>query len=119
MATSTSPDSASGWSAGALLFSGRPNPIWVVDPDAGRQLESIYNSLPAASASEPPPILGYRGCFLRHPTGAEWSAFSGLVTYRSGEAVEARRDADREFERTVLASAPEDILPRDFIKFDF
>src|SRR6266853_3643095 len=109
MATSKSADSSQGWTAGALVFSGRPNPVWSVTPEVAHQLEGIWNSLPA---SKPPtltplaPLLGYRGSFLRHPDGTEWSAFAGIVTSRSGLGAESRRDVGREFERAVLATAP-------------
>src|SRR5215472_5493274 len=99
MATSKSSDSSQRWTAGALLFSGRPDPVWVVVPDKAHQLEAIWNSLVASKPSTPasPPPLGYRGCFLRHPNGTEWSAFAGVVTRRSGRGAETRSDPNREF----------------------
>jgi hypothetical protein len=118
MATSKSADSPPGWIAGARLFSGRPDPVWPVAPEMAHQLEEIWNLLPAskpATAAPAVPPLGYRGCFLRHSDGSEWSAFAGIVTRRSGTAAESRRDIGREFERAVLASAPAGILPTDLI----
>jgi hypothetical protein len=118
MATSKSADSSQGWIAGARLFSGRPDPAWPVAPEVTDKLEKIWKSLPASTpetASPGAPPLGYRGCFLRHPDGSEWSAFDGIVTRRSGTGVESRRDSGREFERVVLASAPPGILPTDLI----
>src|SRR5215469_18841542 len=107
MAISKSPDGSRAWRAGALVFSGRRDPVWSVAPDAAHELERIWESLPvsksrALAASAPP--LGYRGCFLRHPDGTEWSAFAGIVTCRSGTGAESRRDIGREFERAVLAT---------------
>jgi hypothetical protein len=119
MATSKSSDSSQRWAAGALLFSGRPDPVWPVGPDRAHQLEAIWNSLPASKAPTlvpPPPPLGYRGCFLRHSDGTEWSAFAGVVTCRSGTSAESRPDPGREFERVVLAAAPAGILPGDLIR---
>jgi hypothetical protein len=114
MVTSKSFDSSQRWTAGALLFSGRPDPVWSVDPDTADQFEAIWNSLPASAArlAHQPP-LGYRGCFLRQPDGIEWSAFGGVVTRQSRTGAESRRDPDRKFERFVLATAPANILPGD------
>jgi hypothetical protein len=115
MATSKSFNSSQRWTAGALLFSGRPDPVWFIGPDKAHPLEAIWNSLPGSAPPVPaaPPTLGYRGCFLRHPDRTEWLAFAGLVTRRSGRGDETRRDPNREFERNVLATAPAGILPRD------
>ena len=115
MVTSKSSDSSQRWTAGALLFSGRPDPVWSIGPNEVHPLEAIWNSLPAfaASTSAAPPPLGYRGCFLRGPDGTEWLAFAGVVTRRSEMGDETRHDPNREFERIVLATAPAGTLPRD------
>lgn len=115
MATSKSFDSSQPWTVGALLFSGRPDPVWFVDPSRLDQLEAIWNSLPASTTPmlAQQPRLGYRGCFLRDPDGAEWSAFAGVVTRQSRAGTESRDDPDRKFERAVLATAPMNILPAD------
>jgi|SRR4029077_523310 len=118
MATSKSPDGSRGWRAGALIFSGRRDPVWSVAPDVAHELEGIWEPLPVSNSpglavSAPP--LGYRGCFLRNPDGTEWSAFAGIVTCRSGTGAVSRRDIGREFERAVLATAPAGVLPSDLI----
>jgi hypothetical protein len=115
MATSKSFDSSQRWTAGALLFSGRPNPVWSIDLGTADRLETIWNSLrvSAASAVADQPPLGYRGCFLRQPDGTEWSAFAGVITRRSSTGAESRDDPDRKFERLVLATAPANVLPSD------
>jgi hypothetical protein len=114
MATSKSFDSSQRWTARALLFSGRPDPVWSIGPDRAHQLEAIWNSLPASTAATvAPPPLGYRGCLLRLPDGTEYFSFAGVVTRRSEGAAETRRDPNREFERVLLATAPAGILPGD------
>lgn len=115
MATSKSSDSSQDWTAGAFLFSGRPDPVWSIDLSTASRLEAIWNSLPASAAStlahQPP--LGYRGCFLRQSDGTEWSVVAGVITRRSSTGAETRDDPDRKFERLVLATAPANVLPRD------
>jgi hypothetical protein len=106
MATSRS-TSEGGWIAGALVFSGRPDPTWPIPPDVAADLVAIWDSLPPTDATESPPALGYRGCYARDPEGRMWTAYHELVTH-SGER---RRDNERRFERTVLLSAPTGVLP--------
>jgi hypothetical protein len=116
MATSKSPDGSREWRAGALIFSGRRDPVWSVAPEVVHELKAIWESLPVSNSAALPasaPPLGYRGCFLRHPDGTEWSAFAGIVTCHSGTSAESRRDVGREFERAVLATAPAGVLPSD------
>jgi hypothetical protein len=106
MATSRS-TSENGWIAGALVFSGRPDPKWPIPPDVGQELFSVWESLPPTDSGPVPPALGYRGCFLRDPAGRVWTAYRELVTH----AGESRRDDERRFESTVLTSAPPGTLP--------
>jgi hypothetical protein len=52
---------------------------------------------------------------VRDPGGRTWTAFHELVTLSSEGSSETRRDDDRRFERTVLASAPAGTLPASFV----
>jgi hypothetical protein len=111
-----SPRKSSGWTAGASVFSGRPDPVWELKPALGARLEKIWRGLEPAEIEPPPsPILGYRGCFLKGPRGREWFAFAGVVTLRSSRRPqsrpETRKDPAKKFERTLLASAPAALLP--------
>ena len=112
MATPKSDSKRSAWSAGASVFSGRPDPVWEVKPALAARLERIWRSLkPAVIESPPESALGYRGCFLNGPRGCQWFAFAGVVTLRSPRRPESRRDPAKKFERTILASAPAALLP--------
>lgn len=116
MATSKSDSKRAAWTAGASVFSGRPDPVWEVKPSIAARLEKIWRGMPLAEIELPPqPALGYRGCFLKGPRGRHWLAFGGLVTLRSARRPEsrpeARRDPAKKFERTLLASAPANLLP--------
>jgi len=106
MATSRS-TSASSWIGGAYVFSGRPDPTWPIQPNIGETLLAIWELLPTTGSAAAAPALGYRGVFVRDPEGRVWTAYRELVTL----AGETRRDDERRFERTVLASAPSGTLP--------
>ncbi len=103
-----------GWTAGAMVFSGRPDPVWPPAADRVEALLALWQQLsPRAPVPAPRAVLGYRGCWLRDPRGTCWRAFDGVVVReasRSGPA-EARRDDARVFERAVLATAPPGTLP--------
>jgi len=108
----TAPES--GWTAGAMVFSGRPDPVWPLPADAVEALRELWQGLtPRAAVPAPRSVLGYRGCWIRDPHGAQWRAFDGVVVWeapRRGPS-EARRDDARQFERAVLATAPAGTLP--------
>jgi hypothetical protein len=100
------------WIAGASVFSGRPDPTWPISDELGVRLETLWSSLPTSRAQEAkPPPLGYRGCFVISPDGRKWTAFRQSVRLESAGRIERRRDNDRRFESTVLASAPDGVLP--------
>src|SRR5437762_12415992 len=107
MGTSKSGSEATPWTGGASLFSGRPDPTWSVSGMIARRLEAIWEKL-EPSSDQPPaaPPLGYRGCFVRDPRGRAWYAYGGRVTLKTGDTSETRVDPDRQFEKTLLESAP-------------
>jgi len=97
----------------AFVFSGRPDPEWPVPSDARTRLHAIWSALtPAASAAPLAPPLGYRGCALRCPPGDEWLAYGGVVSHAAASGVVDRRhDRERAFERLLLSTAPNGVLP--------
>lgn len=113
MATSKSGDT---WIAGAFLYSGRSDPTWPVSAAAARALQNLWAALPPTAEQAPNPSrLGYRGTFLRGSRHREWIAFGGLVSLKTPAGIEVRADAERQFEKRLLASAPEELLPTDLI----
>jgi hypothetical protein len=111
MATSRSPDDPARWTAGVSIFSGRPDPEWLVSDAAADSLIALWQSLaPYRGAVPSPPALGYRGCFLTDGRRA-WRAFGGVVTLRADGTSETRADQDRAFEKRLLGSAPDGLLP--------
>lgn len=108
MGTSRSAD----WLAWALVFSGRPDPTWVVPPGAVEELLAVWAHLTPGREQHPgPPPLGYRGCLLRAPDGRTWRSSGGSVTMQDGGLAQVRADPARRFERLLLATAPPGTLP--------
>jgi hypothetical protein len=111
MATSKSREA---WIAGALLYSGRPDPTWSVSTAAARRLQDLWSTLPVTEKTAPDPSrLGYRGAFLRTSLQQQWIAFSGLVSLQTPFGIEVRADIERQFEKDLLATAPKGLLPAD------
>jgi hypothetical protein len=100
------------WVGGALLFSGRPDPVWEVGAGVVSELEKIWEYLGPWSGPLPqPPVLGYRGCFLSGDGQRKFFAFGGAVTLKNIPAGLSRRDDARRFERVLLSSAPAGMVP--------
>ena len=116
MVTSRSTEKG-GWTAGAQIFSGRPDPVWDVRHAVAKKLVEIWDSLPVANEKAEPDSghLGYRGCFLRDAAQQEWQAFGGVVSLRTKSRVEVRADRVRKFERALIASAPKGVLPEGLL----
>jgi|SRR5581483_12379939 hypothetical protein len=109
MATSKLPEK---WIAGALIFSGRRDPTWEVSEAVVKRLQKLWGAMPPSSKGEASTSrLGYRGVFLRSPDGREWRVFDGAASLTGAGGIEVRTDAGREFEKTLLASAPTGLLP--------
>jgi len=103
-----------GWIAGAFIYSGRRDPTWNASKTAVRKLHRLWDAKQPAHEKPSPPGLGYRGVFLRAPDGREWTAFNGLVSLTTPAGTESRTDPTREFEKSLLASAPKGLLPEGF-----
>jgi hypothetical protein len=96
----------------ARLFSGRPDPEWRVAPEIAGELERIWEALGPWSGPLPqPPRLGYRGCLLRDAGGGEFFAFGGAVVLKRPGFQHAKGDPARRFEKRLLSSAPQGLLP--------
>jgi hypothetical protein len=94
------------------VFSGRPDPAWVVPASVAGELLRLWAELPPGTGQRPsPPPLGYRGCVLQAPDGRTWESSGGLVTHHDGRMTHTRDDPGRRFERLLLATAPAGILP--------
>ena len=56
------------------------------------------------------PPLGYRGCFLQG-SRTQWYAYGGVVAMKVRGRSEMRKDEERAFEKSLLASAPRGAIP--------
>lgn len=107
MDTSRSTD----WTATALVFSGRPDPSWPVPPDAVVRLLALWDELPVGGSEVEPPPLGYRGTSVSDPDGTTWLARGGTVQRSGRQSSETRLDTDGRWERTLVRTAPDGLLP--------
>ena len=109
------------WICGALIFSGRQDPTWLLNEDEAQKILGIWNSLPeSAGQLSVPNILGYKGCFLSSNTNTKWASFRGIVTlYKDNSPVESRTDTERKFEKAIISTAPEDAIPRAMLMEEF
>jgi hypothetical protein len=100
------------WSAGARLYSGRVDPSWSVAATRGRAIVALFRTLPPSTRVHPDGSgIGYRGCWLRAPDGTAWVVANGLAAERAPKHDEVRADALRTFERAILDTAPDGVLP--------
>lgn len=108
------------WSAGASVFSGRPDPVWALPESQALRLDALWRALDDASGAAPtPPPLGYRGCFAEAPEGARrYTAYRGAVSRAepASAAPETRADPQRAFERFVLGSATDAVLREQLLE---
>jgi hypothetical protein len=108
------------YTAGVSVFSGRPDPTWSLSDVVGSKLEQLFETLesyegPAISA----PPLGYRGAFLRDDSGHQWLAYRETVTLTEPNRSEVRRDKGRQFERAIVDSAPQGLIPPALLTQEF
>jgi hypothetical protein len=100
-----------------MIFSGRPDPEWIVREDVARQAQELWDAmLRVDRPHQLPSRLGYKGCKLFDPAkDMEWWAYEGLVSLRKKATVETREDPNREFEKSILDSAPTGLVPREVV----
>lgn len=103
--------------ARALVFSGRPDPTWKIEEAIVKELQKIWDSL-VPMQREPPsaPPLGYRGCLIKCNSDIEWYIYKNLVTLKRSGKTESRDDSCRKFEKLVMSSAPEGLVPSSLIE---
>jgi hypothetical protein len=102
--------------ARAFVFSGRPDPTWVVEKQRSRKLYSIWKQLkPSVPPTPAQPRLGYRGVSMACGRRGEFIAFAGYVRNTIGDTVEWKKDEEGVFERFLLSTAPENCIPAGII----
>lgn len=85
------------------IFSGRPNPRWMLSSADQARVARLMESLRLHAGTEvpEPPDLGYRGFTLTY-RGQAVRAFGGYVHFAKG----ARSDPGRSVERLLLETLP-------------
>lgn len=96
----------------ASVFSGRPDPGWTIGQDSHANLLNIWNSLEPTDKKLPPvPPLGYRGCAVKCKDDSEWFVYKTIVRFQRRGITEYRFDPKRIFEKLLVATAPEGLIP--------
>jgi len=89
------------------IFSGMPNPTWVLtDAEADNFLKQLA-AAPSGPATELPGNLGYRGFIVQVTRGADTQLIhikNGAIQISKGETKVDARDANRELERWLLGT---------------
>jgi hypothetical protein len=99
------------WGIGVLLYSGRPDPSWRIPEEDGEAWVRSFERLTRTRTPIPDQSrLGYRGVWLQNDRGHRWFAYLSVAWTRN----DRRADPQRALERTLLASAPADVLPGDW-----
>lgn len=86
------------------VFSGRPNPRWIIDSDQVSELQHFAKARARAFAAAPPPVLGYRGFTLTpviDDSGKPLGALEAEATKEFGHHV----FGDEEVEHYLLKTA--------------
>ena len=95
------------WRVVLHLYSGRPDPSWILDLGNDARIVETWESLPPFVGDAPAlPRLGYRGAQVDDSGHRQWLAFQGAVTLVCRGDQVIRRDATRAMERLLVASAP-------------
>lgn len=93
------------------VYSGRPNPVWNLDPKETEFLLAQLEKLPSAPDVTPPTErLGYRGFIIKPASGtrSNWEELMvgfGVVSERQGLTVKYALDKSRTLERWLVESA--------------
>lgn len=91
----------------ADLFSGRPNPSFVLDAEQAATLATLLRGLHAGGERREPPGLGYRGFVIRDtgdalPGCTSLRAFHGIVQAECGGETRLLADPAQTVERWLL-----------------
>jgi hypothetical protein len=97
--------------ARALMYSGRRDPSWPIDPTVAGELIQIWEGLEPLEDQVPSVgRLGYRGVIVVGLEGCDFLAVDGVVLETCDAARRTRADPRRQFERRVLSSAPSNAI---------
>lgn len=87
------------------IFSGRPNPSWILDQQDGAELNRRIAGLPASDREVQPPGLGYRGFLITGLPDTNTCRVYGGVIACTDASGEVRHDDTRHAEQWLLDQA--------------
>ena len=93
------------------VFSGRPNPVWVVPDDVANEFDSRMSAISSITRLKPVGLvggLGYRGFFVRRNEESQVTYIHGGIV-DPGNISPALIANDRELERWLLSTAGDSI----------
>jgi len=101
------------WLCKAKLDFEESQPVWKLEKTRVSKLLDIWKSLKTTldSPYKKPAYIGYQGTYLKSSDNSEWHIFNNTVTRHSNNTLETRIDRNRYFEKTILKSAPNGVLP--------
>ncbi|MCG8352114.1 MAG: hypothetical protein MI924_30475, partial [Chloroflexales bacterium] len=95
------------------IFSGRPNPVWMLAAAETITLTAMLDALPASSKTiDPPEGLGYRS-FIVHLPDRSVEVYGGFVSETSGRGLLYFIDTDQRVERWLYATSQPHLDPPD------
>ncbi|MBM7844421.1 hypothetical protein [Herpetosiphon giganteus] len=98
------------------IFSGMPNPQWLLDADAVAHIQQVIQTATTLNPSTlaEPPGLGFAGMSLELRGAGEplnVTVFNEAITIRQASTITYLSDPDRVFERWLLANARPQLEP--------
>ncbi len=97
------------WTVEAFVFSGRPNPKWVLTKKQARDWMNFWQAAPSTSKEvQRISRLGYTGCKLQLNEHSYWILSDGFVSFYDNDQVISKKDIEKKLEFILLNSAPEE-----------
>jgi hypothetical protein len=94
------------WTAEAFVFSGRPNPQWILTEKQADDWMDRWQAAPSSSKEvERPSRLGYTGCKLQFNEHSYWLIADSCVSFYDKGQVISKEDVGREMEYFLLHTA--------------
>jgi hypothetical protein len=107
------------YTAGVLVFSGRPNPEWKLSEEKFTTILSLFDSLESITGSfQSESILGYSGCYVKSSDGAlQFNVYNGKAELTFGANKRLKADKERTLEKEIIGTAPGGTIPKGVIDF--
>jgi len=98
------------WRVTAFLFSGRPDPQWLLKKKQADHFMSLWNQATVSNKEAIiPSRLGYRGIKVLTEK-KQWLIYDSVITGKEEEIKTSKTDEGKIIEKFLLNTAPEEIL---------